>query len=542
MRHGLLLLLAFAWIAQGAVYYVSPSTGSDGNNGTSAETAWGTVSNAYRMQPGDSLLLKAGDRIDGPLYPGGTHPGTAEARITVDRYGAGANPILNGNHPSATWSAVGGFTGIYVTPVLAQSWAINMNKVYDVFGFKFTNIPRGADTLNNWLGTFTNSAWGQDGAQIYIRNTNDAAPPQMWLMEYQAVSLPAYWTIQNLEIIGGGHGVTCAGIGNIVRSNYIHDTASTAIGLYDAHNCEVAYNDVRTNGYTQIYIYRGGNHWVHHNTTCWTGLDAGATGTLVSTNCLIPLGENCSSGIQQSTNNLVEHNSFLYSRGDFVDWWLGADSEVRFNYGFHSGAGSVPDGTGIKLHHNIFDMDDAGGGIGGYHDYDPVNSVVADSGPVEIYNNTIYNYRGNGLYTSGAMATNVIFRNNICMTASAYALVRGCSVTNGTDCDFNLYYGTGTPMKFYANTTTYNSLAEYVAAFGQDSHSVYGDPQFVTAIPVSALDFRIQSSSPAKYSGVVISGSLTDYLGKGLHSPPSIGAFEYGGIASPFGLKILEFQ
>ena len=49
--------------AFGTTYYVSSSSGSDANGGTSAGAAWATAAkvNAQSLQPGDSVLFKRGD-------------------------------------------------------------------------------------------------------------------------------------------------------------------------------------------------------------------------------------------------------------------------------------------------------------------------------------------------------------------------------------------------------------------------------------------------------------------------------------------------
>jgi hypothetical protein len=540
-------IAAFCLIAQipfagATTYYVSTSQGSDTNSGTNTTAPWRSLTNVYRLQgtaihPGDSLLLKAGDTFDGPLYISPFHPGTTEAPVTVDRYGTGANPTIYGDHPSATWSPVNGFAGIYSTPPLGQAGLINVIKVYDIYGRKFSRIARGTNNLNTWLGTFTNGCWGatSDETTIYLRTTNDAAPPKMRLMDFFTVNVPEHYIVQNLEACYSGHGIQ-AGDGSIIRSNYVHDTFSTGIGLYGASSCEVANNRVERSGYTQIYLLQGGGHWVHHNTCTQVGLDEGGTGTYIITNCFIPLGESANIGIQQNTNSLIEWNNCSYSRSDFIDWWLAVDCEARYNYGFHSGMATAPDGTGLKIHHNIFNMDDAGSGFNIIHDYDPIHSIAPDSGPIIVYNNVIYNHRANAFYTVGVGATNVIIRNNLIFTKSSYVLVYGASLGSGTDCDYNIFYSTGTAMRWNWNSLGQTSLPAWSAASGQDAHSIYANPQFVSTNPITAADFKLRTISPCIDAGqdLKLAGLLSaaqeykDYLGTLIPqgAGPDIGAYE----------------
>lgn len=82
--------------AVGTTYYVSSSSGSDSNQGTSSSSPWKTLNalNTRTFQPGDQLLLKRGDTWTG----GGlifTESGTAGAPITLSAYGSGALPLIS---------------------------------------------------------------------------------------------------------------------------------------------------------------------------------------------------------------------------------------------------------------------------------------------------------------------------------------------------------------------------------------------------------------------------------------------------------------
>src|SRR5438309_2297953 len=76
---GLLAATAF-----GTTYYVSSSSGSDANGGTSAGAAWATAAkvNAQSLQPGDSVLFKRGDVWNESLVP--LTSGTAASPISFD--------------------------------------------------------------------------------------------------------------------------------------------------------------------------------------------------------------------------------------------------------------------------------------------------------------------------------------------------------------------------------------------------------------------------------------------------------------------------
>lgn len=100
----------FSSPAMAATYYVSASTGSDANSGTSSTAAWQTIGhvNGQTFQPGDSVLFKRGDVWNESLVVPSS--GTQGNPITFDAYGAGPAPNLTGWYggPALAWSNVTG--------------------------------------------------------------------------------------------------------------------------------------------------------------------------------------------------------------------------------------------------------------------------------------------------------------------------------------------------------------------------------------------------------------------------------------------------
>ena len=77
--------------ARAATYYVHPVVGDDARAGTSAEAPWKTLekAKAVRLQPGDRVLLAAGQTFQGQLAFAGL-AGTAEQPIEFSSYPATA--------------------------------------------------------------------------------------------------------------------------------------------------------------------------------------------------------------------------------------------------------------------------------------------------------------------------------------------------------------------------------------------------------------------------------------------------------------------
>ncbi|MGP4033698.1 right-handed parallel beta-helix repeat-containing protein [Pseudarthrobacter sp. 1C304] len=85
-------------VAAGATYYVNSAAAScdDSGSGSSLETPWCSLTAASRSySPGDRLLLARGSTYSGEFLTV-SGQGTEQARITVDAYGEGDLPVLDG--------------------------------------------------------------------------------------------------------------------------------------------------------------------------------------------------------------------------------------------------------------------------------------------------------------------------------------------------------------------------------------------------------------------------------------------------------------
>ncbi len=91
----LLTALSAVVTAAATTYYVSQSTGNDGNNGTTSSTPWQTLTKvgSGTYGAGDSILLKSGDIWNGMLAISNCS-GASGSPITLSSYGSGNNPII----------------------------------------------------------------------------------------------------------------------------------------------------------------------------------------------------------------------------------------------------------------------------------------------------------------------------------------------------------------------------------------------------------------------------------------------------------------
>jgi hypothetical protein len=134
------VLFMIGTTASATTYYVSSSTGNDGNNGTASSTAWQTIGhvNAQTFLPGDSILFKRGDVWNESLTPPSS--GSSGSPITFDAYGTGAAPNLTGYYavPTTAWVLVTG--NAWKAPMPATYTAINFCLFGSIWGQKVSAV------------------------------------------------------------------------------------------------------------------------------------------------------------------------------------------------------------------------------------------------------------------------------------------------------------------------------------------------------------------------------------------------------------------
>src|SRR5690554_4778639 len=86
------------------VYYVSSSSGSDSNSGTSESSAWRSLDkvNGFTQKPGDQILFKRGDSWNGTITVNAS--GTSGSPIVYGAYGTGEKPKIYGSEVITGWT------------------------------------------------------------------------------------------------------------------------------------------------------------------------------------------------------------------------------------------------------------------------------------------------------------------------------------------------------------------------------------------------------------------------------------------------------
>lgn len=183
----LLALCALPRIAHATTYYVDDVGGNDSNSGTSPATAWRTlnrVNSQSQFYAGDEIRFRAGGTWTGQLRPKGN--GTSTAPITIDRYGSGNAPKINGNGAGQRCSdqQVTAEGAIYL--VDQSGWAIKNLEITnigtpgcEVVGIKVRNTGAGGTIKshiyiqNNYIHDVKGIVNGYYGANAAISITAD---------------------------------------------------------------------------------------------------------------------------------------------------------------------------------------------------------------------------------------------------------------------------------------------------------------------------------------------------------------------------------
>ncbi|MFN7974352.1 MAG: right-handed parallel beta-helix repeat-containing protein [Acidobacteriota bacterium] len=182
-----LLLLSTAPSSFAATYYVSSSTGSDGNNGTSPSTPFATIAkvNTLALAPGDEVRFFCGDtwRMD-PLII--TKSGSAGAPIVFSTYpaGCGNKPLLSGGQP------VSGFT-----PYAANVWVANLSA-----GANAGKFPLGLNQLFRGTARLPMGRWPNIDAPDGGYSTVESQPATTQIVDAQLP--PVDWTGAVMHIKG----------------------------------------------------------------------------------------------------------------------------------------------------------------------------------------------------------------------------------------------------------------------------------------------------------------------------------------------------
>lgn len=453
-------------------FYVSPS-GNDAAAGTLAAPLRGINTALAKASPGDTVIVRTGKYYEKVKFP---RSGRQDKYITLKAY-PGEKPVIDG-------------TGLSITGKEALVTIRNASYVV-LEGFDVCNYISSTPWVN------INGIVADEGSSHIIIRKN-----KVYNIEHNVAP----------EDGRSGHGIEI--IGNtgtpmtdvLVEENEIHD-------------CNTGYSENLTiNGYVDGFIIRRNKIYNAEN----IGIDAAGG-----------YAGNPNPAFNYARNGLITENE-LYN----IDMTTGPVGPI---HGHGAIAIYVDGARNIIVERNRIRDCDRGIGIVSETDAFPTsdcivrNNVVANCYRTGIYlggylgytgggtrnsyvvNNTLYqNNRENGAYgeIEGELRMtehcidNVIVNNLVYARPVDLMFHKYTSTGSGNEIDYNLYFTTGTPGWIW-NTTNgapYTDFNAWKAASGADAASIYGlDPKL-------AADMSLQSGSPAKDAGKVISTEIQGTL------------------------------
>jgi parallel beta-helix repeat protein len=470
-------------------YYLSSTSGNDSNDGLSPEKAWQHLSKIYfksfskdTFQPGDSILLKRGDQWDGQIRVQGN--GTAGKPITLGAYGEGPKPLIYGDNQGARWEPVSSHNGIYTGDVGEGSI---LGPIFMDGKALKTIYPTGSLNRDEDMEAFLTRLQpgmlaGQFGSRLWVRMIDLEQPNETIRIFRSAgvsVANSSYVQVENLDLERFYVGIDITNSQQVfVHHNDIQDVLGIGIYLRSGDvDCRVESNTVFRSGNTALYVLKGsGNtfrdNWVSH-------VDTNVLGIHVS-------GDGMGVGLQESQKSLVEYNYFAHSGG--MDFYYEEGSTVRYNYLSDVRSAGAPHGVNLSVYGNIYNLGSPAGQPGSRG----VNAVATGPGTINVFNNTIFNASGFVLMGSSDKGGKIIFSDNIAFSGvpGTAMTVFGANVASNHNC----FWTPGQPV-FRYNDANFSTLKMYQAASGLDRDSIFSDPQFLSSMPTTPLEFRLGPSS-----------------------------------------------
>jgi hypothetical protein len=468
------------------VYYVDGAQGSDQNDGLTLATAWKTIQKSFDAAVAGSTVM-----IRGGIY---------YEQLTVRVSGTAGNPVTFTNYNSEQVIIDGSkITGTTILTIADKSYLV------------FKNLTVQNITKNNAVGILLSA--GKTGGVNDVTFRNVALKGINWTSNVSATPNSS----QNSQpFIAFGYGATQANaITNLVIDSC--EFSNNVTGFSESLSL-----DGNIDGFTIT------NNKVHDN----TNIGIAAIGHY---------GVSSNSQLDQSRNGLIRGNlcfnntaGYATSAGIYVDGGrdIKIDRNITYKNGYGIEVGHEENGTAsnITVTNNLIYLNEVTGiAIGGYNSRTSgqvINSVFRNN---TFFKNNTNNDGSGEIYIT--KASNCTIGNNVFYTNSQNTLfsLENISPQSGNIIDYNTWFtqtGNASDIVINWRTTTYESFTDYKSNTGQDAHSFFKDPLFVST--GTTPDLHVKTGSPALRTGNA--SWITDASEKDLEGKPRVvnGAVDMG--------------
>jgi hypothetical protein len=396
----------------GQFYYVDATAGSDSNDGLSPGAAFKTLAKVESLlAEGDTILLKRGAVWHEPLR-------ISAAEVTVEAYGSGANPLIDGD--------AGSRNGIVITGRDAHVADIDVTSAHN--GLYITGASASATIIG---GTFT----------------------------------------------ANGTGIAAGGGGRLILADGVHCTGSlTARGAGDGIQISA---DASSGAHTIVNAVCNGNDIAGINAKSGTVVVSASTlsyngepGWIAQNNiALFDISGSRIEGNNQHDNGTgqasIEDTATVHSRDNlYIDPHNGALATVQINMIATGGAFHSLRDTFVNQHgqHNT---------IGSIRVHTEGNPAI-----VSILEAIFEHAAGSGtaVHAYGATGLTLTLKSNLFAMADTIAVRVNSAAALGAELSTNSFTRADSGTVFAIENSVSYTLAEIADLFGQYAGSVYGSP------------------------------------------------------------------
>jgi len=469
--------------ASGSTFYVATS-GSDSNAG-SLSAPWRTIGHAAGvLKAGQTALVRGGTYAESVTLAASGN--AASGYITLQNY-PGETPILDGTTLKCCGGTINGlFNVVNKSYVVINGFEIRNYKSTTASDEPVGILVQGSGSniqlLNNNVHNITTTAEKNNGNAHGIGIYGTATTPlsNIVVSGNQVHNLATGWS-ESMTLDGNVTNFT-------VTNNIVHDNDNIGIDVAGFWGMGPTGHDQTNNGLISGNV-------VYNISSIKNPAYGGSYGAD---------GIYCDGCAQ-----VVIERNLVYAS----DLNIEAASE---NSGHVSSYVTIRDN--VVYNPNLVDIS-----IGGYA------SNVGGSDHVTVVNNTMYNQASNAGndFQVQYYATNNVFKNNIVYSNSSgsgmlYSFTT--SEANPVAMDYNIYFSSAgsANSSWLWNNKTYTGFAAYKSGSGQDAHSIFADPKFIS---LSTPNLHVAANSPAVNAGTSLGSAI-------------VGTFDYVGNARVIGANI----